>query len=141
MSAPPTGSAEGAPGRGRLAAVFGGTGFLGRQVVRHLLDHGFSVRIASRHPEHALSLLPDRLGVEAARADVHDAASVAAALVGCFGVVNAVSLNVEHGSRESFRAVHVESAWQRRCMARRRVAVAAARSPFLPAALLSAPVT
>jgi len=31
--------------------VFGGTGFLGRRVVRHLRGHGFSVRIASRHPD------------------------------------------------------------------------------------------
>jgi hypothetical protein len=34
-----------------LVTVFGGTGFLGRRIVRHLLDHGFPVRTASRHPE------------------------------------------------------------------------------------------
>ena len=33
-----------------IVTVFGGTGFLGRRVVRHLRNHGFSVRIASRHP-------------------------------------------------------------------------------------------
>ena len=31
--------------------VFGGTGFLGRCVVRHLLDAGDTVRIASPHPD------------------------------------------------------------------------------------------
>ncbi|MGC1983265.1 MAG: NmrA family NAD(P)-binding protein, partial [Pseudolabrys sp.] len=35
----------------RTVAVFGGTGFLGRRVVRHLRKRGFSVRIASRHPD------------------------------------------------------------------------------------------
>jgi uncharacterized protein YbjT (DUF2867 family) len=35
----------------RTVTVFGGTGFLGRRVVRHLRKHGFSVQIASRHPD------------------------------------------------------------------------------------------
>ena len=35
----------------RVVTVFGGTGFLGRRVVRHLRNGEFSVRIASRHPE------------------------------------------------------------------------------------------
>jgi len=34
----------------QLVTVFGGTGFLGRRIVRHLHDKGFAVRIASRHP-------------------------------------------------------------------------------------------
>ena len=92
----------------RLVTVFGGTGFLGRRVVRHLLDHGFQVRAASRHPERAGSA-PDVAGPEAAKADVHDESSVAAALLGACGAVNAVSLYVEHG-RETFDAVHVEAA-------------------------------
>ena len=36
---------------GRTVTVFGGTGFLGRRVVRHLRDREFTVRIASRHPD------------------------------------------------------------------------------------------
>ena len=31
--------------------VFGGAGFLGRRVVQRLRERGFSVRIASRHPD------------------------------------------------------------------------------------------
>jgi nucleoside-diphosphate-sugar epimerase len=42
--------------RGRLVTVFGGTGFLGRRLVRHLLDRGFVVRAASRHPDRVQSL-------------------------------------------------------------------------------------
>ena len=99
-----------APNR-KIVTVLGGTGFLGHRVVRHLLKHGFSVRIISRHPEQALSLLkPDQTGVEVVRADVHDETSVAEALAGAFGAVNAVSLYVEGGDRETFHAVHVDAA-------------------------------
>ena len=42
-------------------------------------------------------------------ANIHDERSVADALAGAYGVVNAVSLYVEHG-RETFHSVHVESA-------------------------------
>jgi uncharacterized protein YbjT (DUF2867 family) len=40
----------------RRVTVFGGTGFLGRRIVRHLLDADLAVRIASRHPDRAHSL-------------------------------------------------------------------------------------
>jgi len=43
------------------------------------------------------------------RANIHDERSVADALAGAYGVVNAVSLYVEHG-QETFHSVHVESA-------------------------------
>ncbi len=98
-----------APDR-RTVVVFGGTGFLGRRVVRHLLDHGFFVRIASRHPERARRLFLERSSaVESVRADINDDASVAAALAGAFGAVNAVSLYVERGDH-TFHSVHVEAA-------------------------------
>ena len=108
MTAAPAGSGRDAHGRGKVVAVFGGTGFLGRQVVRRLLGRGFRVRVASRHPERAPSL--PGAGVEAVGADVHDEASVASALAGAFGAVNAVGLYVERSGRETFHAVHVEAA-------------------------------
>jgi len=90
--------------------VFGGTGFLGRRVVRRLADHGLNVRIASRHPERGHQLFPEAtetlLHVEA---NVDDRHSVAEALAGSFAVVNAVSLYVESGER-TFHSVHVEAA-------------------------------
>jgi uncharacterized protein YbjT (DUF2867 family) len=87
----------------RIVVVFGGTGFLGRRVVQHLVDHGFTVRVATRHlPEHA----PRRHFV---RADINDRHAVETAMVGVYAVVNAVSLYVERGSR-TFRSVHVEAA-------------------------------
>src|SRR5258708_3556829 len=94
----------------RTVTVFGGTGFLGRRVVRHLRAHEFAVRIASRHPDrgHRLFGLDDPQ-LQSVGANIHDKRSVADALAGAFGAVNAVSLYVEHG-RETFDSVHVESA-------------------------------
>src|SRR5260370_18552122 len=94
----------------RTVAVFGGTGFLGRRVVRHLRKRGFSVRIVSRHPDpgHRLFALDDPQ-LQSVEANIHDERSVADALAGAFGVVNAVSLYVQHG-QETFHSVHVESA-------------------------------
>jgi uncharacterized protein YbjT (DUF2867 family) len=93
--------------------VFGGTGFLGRRVVRHLREAGDTVRIASRHPGTV-----EGDGVERIVADVHDERSVEAAVAGADGVVNSVSLYVERGS-ETFRSVHVEAAARVASAARR----------------------
>ena len=94
----------------RIVAVFGGTGFLGRRVVRHLRKLGFSVRIASRHPDRGKDLFAlDDPQLQSVEADIHDEQSVARALAGAYGVVNAVSLYVEHGT-ETFHSLHVECA-------------------------------
>lgn len=85
--------------------VFGGTGFLGRRVVRASLKHGFRIRVASRHPGRGDS----RGAVEPVEADVHNEDSVARAVDGAYGVVNAVSLYVERGG-QTFHAVHVVAA-------------------------------
>lgn len=94
----------------QLAAVFGGTGFLGRRIVRHLHDAGFAVRIASRHPDRGLSIVSSASSrIESVYGDINDGPSVALVLHGVFAVVNAVSLYVEHGA-DTFRSVHVEAA-------------------------------
>jgi uncharacterized protein YbjT (DUF2867 family) len=84
--------------------VFGGTGFLGRRVVRQLRESCATVRSASRHPLRA-----EGDGIEQIASDAHDQRSVEAAVVGADGVVNAISLYVEHG-RDTFHSVHVEAA-------------------------------
>jgi uncharacterized protein YbjT (DUF2867 family) len=86
------------------ATVFGGTGFVGRRIVRHLRESGTRVRIVSRH--HRLG---EDDGIEQIAADAHDERSVEAAVAGADGVVNAISLYVEHG-RDTFHSVHVETA-------------------------------
>jgi len=95
---------------GRIVTVFGGAGFLGRRIVRHLRDREFPVRIASRHPDRVHSQLGrDDPQLRSVYADIHDERSVADALAGAYAVVNTVSLYVEHG-QETFHSVHVESA-------------------------------
>jgi uncharacterized protein YbjT (DUF2867 family) len=94
----------------RTVTVFGGTGFLGRRIVQHLRSHGFPVRTASRHPDRGRRLFgPDDPLIQSVGANIHDERSVADALAGAHGVVNAVSLYVEHGD-ETFHSVHVEAA-------------------------------
>lgn len=94
----------------KLVTVFGGTGFLGRRIVRHLLARGFEVRAASRHPERVESTFGSNVpGLAAIRADIHDSILIAAALAGASAAVNAVSLYVEHG-KETFQTVHFEGA-------------------------------
>jgi uncharacterized protein YbjT (DUF2867 family) len=96
--------------KGSTVTVFGGTGFLGRRVVRHLREREFSVRIASRHRDRGHMLFGfDDPQLQSIEADIHDERSVADALAGAYGVVNAVSLYLERG-RETFHSVHVESA-------------------------------
>src|SRR3981081_1447547 len=95
---------------GRTVTVFGGTGFLGHRIVRHLRDREFPVRIASRHPDRGHSQLGrDDPQLRSVYADIHDERSVADALAGAYAVVNTVSLYVEDG-QETFHSVHVESA-------------------------------
>jgi NADH dehydrogenase len=80
--------------------VFGGTGFLGRRLVRRLAAEGAALRIAVRSPDLARGDL---------RADVRDRASVAAAIAGADAVVDAVSAYVEKGD-VTFESVHVQGA-------------------------------
>jgi uncharacterized protein YbjT (DUF2867 family) len=85
-----------------LVTVFGGTGFLGKQVVRSALAHNLQVRSVSRHGERAESFNVDQV-----TADIGDDRSVTAAVSGSSAVVNAVSLYVEK-SNLSFNSVHIE---------------------------------
>jgi uncharacterized protein YbjT (DUF2867 family) len=94
----------------RPVTVFGGTGFLGRRIVRHLRNREYSVRTASRHPERSRQLFGiDDPHLRSVVADVRDEQSVAAAIEGAHAVVNAVSLYVERGD-ETFDSVHVDAA-------------------------------
>jgi uncharacterized protein YbjT (DUF2867 family) len=67
--------------------VSGGTGLLGRQVVRHLTGRSLGVRVLTRDPAAAADLASG--GVEIVQGDLRDATSVAAAVDGATTVVAA----------------------------------------------------
>lgn len=89
----------------RTTVVFGGTGFLGRAIVRAMAGRGEAVHVAARRPD-AADVPP---GVELRRADIQDDDAVAAAVADADTVVNAVSLYVEGGGLD-FDGIHVEGA-------------------------------
>ncbi len=91
--------------------VFGGSGFLGRQIVKYLAAEGTSVRVAVRHPERASFL--ERLGrdgqIELVHADVWDEKTVARAVKQSASVINTVGHYVEKGTA-TFDVVHGQGA-------------------------------
>ncbi len=91
-----------------VVTVFGGTGFLGREICRHLVDEGWRVRIAARRPDIPLSGVPADFS-ERVTVDIGDPAAVADALTGAAAAVNAVSLYVQR-PRLRFRDIHVKGA-------------------------------
>lgn len=93
---------------GRLATVFGGTGFLGGRIVRDLVQDGWAVRVASRHPR-APEGVPPSAEIELHKVDLQADMPVAYAVRDASAVVNAVSLYREQGDA-TFRAIHEEGA-------------------------------
>jgi uncharacterized protein YbjT (DUF2867 family) len=94
-----------------VAAVIGGSGFLGRYVVKRLAAAGHVVRVAVRHPDRALFLKTmGRVGqVVPLYTNVTDEASVARAVEGAALVVNLVGILAER-QRGDFTRVQAEGA-------------------------------
>jgi uncharacterized protein YbjT (DUF2867 family) len=77
-------------GETQKIVVAGGTGFLGRHIVRALLDAGHEVTVLGRHPE-SVAGIPLLAGANATRGDVTDASSLIGTLDGADGVVMVVT--------------------------------------------------
>jgi len=94
-----------------LVTVFGGSGFIGSQVVRALAKQGRRVRVAVRQPHlaHTMRLMGDVGQIEVVQANVRDEASVRRALTGARGAINLVGVLYETG-RQKFDAIHVDGA-------------------------------
>jgi NADH dehydrogenase len=94
-----------------VATVFGGSGFIGRYVVKRLVRRGYLVRVAVRDPEAALFLKPmGTIGqVVPIHANITDDASTAAAMAGADVVINLVGLLSESGGA-GFQSVQSEGA-------------------------------
>jgi NADH dehydrogenase len=89
-----------------LVTVFGGSGFLGRSVVRALAKRDYRIRVAVRRPELAGHLQPlGRVGqIHAVQANLRFPASVAAAMRDSHVAINLVGILAESGA-QTFEAV------------------------------------
>ena len=94
-----------------LVTVFGGSGFVGGQVVRQLAKAGYRVRVAVRQPNLAykMRMLGDVGQIEVVQANLRNAPSVARALDGAEAAVNLVGILWESG-RQKFQSLHVMGA-------------------------------
>ncbi len=94
-----------------LVTIFGGSGFVGSQVVRALAKRGSRIRVAVRNPGrgYRLRMSGDVGQIEVVQANIRDADSVARALEGAEACVNAVAVLYEAG-RQRFDTLHVDGA-------------------------------
>ena len=92
----------------RLVTIFGGSGFIGRYVVRALARRGWRVRVAVRRPDLAGFLQPlgDVGQIHAVQANLRYPASIASALIGADAAINLAGIQRQQG-RQNFEAVHV----------------------------------
>ena len=90
-----------------LVTVYGGSGFLGRHVVRALAKRDYRIRVAVRRPDLANFLQPlGRVGqIHAVQANLRDARSVEAAARDADVLINLVGLLAE-GGRQRFDSIH-----------------------------------
>jgi len=86
-------------------ALIGGTGFVGRHLTRHLRNRGYQCRVITRHAYRHSEL---RTVAQVVEADIFDRQQLTTALHGCEAAVHLVGILNEHGSRRSFRRMHVE---------------------------------
>ncbi|WP_439359245.1 complex I NDUFA9 subunit family protein [Bradyrhizobium sp. DASA03007] len=94
-----------------LVTIFGGSGFLGRNVVRALCKRDYRIRVAVRRPELAGYLQPSgKVGqVHTVQANLRYPASVEAALRDSHVVINLVGVLTE-GGQQTFDAVQAKGA-------------------------------
>lgn len=94
-----------------LVTVFGGSGFVGSQVVRALAKQGLRVRVAVRQPHlaHTMRLRGDVGQIEVVQANIRNEASIRRALAGAQAVINLVGVGYETG-RQKFQSVHAMGA-------------------------------
>ncbi len=92
----------------KLITIVGGSGFVGRHIVRALARRGYRIRVACRRPDLAGHVQP--LGtpgqIMPVQANVRYPASVAAACDGAFAVINLTGVLYSSGT-QSFDAVHI----------------------------------
>jgi len=93
----------------KLVTIYGGSGFVGRYIVRRMAKEGWRVRVAVRRPNDALFVKPYGVvgQVEPVLCNIRDDASVASVMQGADAVVNCVGVLAESG-KNTFSAVQAE---------------------------------
>lgn len=96
--------------KAKIATVFGGTGFLGKQVVHRLAARGVTVKIATRVPERANYLKTcGAVGqVVPVQCDYSNPNSISSTVKGSDFVVNCVGILFERKKRATFEHAHVD---------------------------------
>ncbi|WBU63444.1 complex I NDUFA9 subunit family protein [Paracoccus aerodenitrificans] len=91
----------------KIVTIYGGSGFVGRQIARRMAKDGWRVRVAVRRPSEALFVRTyGAVGqVEPVPCNIRDDVSVLAAMADAEAVVNCVGILVGEG-RNRFDAVH-----------------------------------
>ena len=94
-----------------VVTVVGGSGFVGRHIVKALCSAGYTVRVLCRDTVAAAHLrTAGNVGqVVLQHADITDAASLAGKLAGSFAVINLVSTLYSRG-KQNFEALNVKGA-------------------------------
>ena len=92
----------------KIVTIIGGSGFIGRHIVRALAKRGYRVRVACRRPDLAGHVQP--LGtpgqIMPVQANVRFPASLAAVCDGAYAVINLTGVLASRGA-QSFEAIHV----------------------------------
>jgi NADH dehydrogenase len=95
----------------KLVTIFGGSGFVGTQIVQLLARNGHRIRVAVRRPDLAghTKMFGSVGQIQPIQANVRNAASVRRAVAGVDIVINLAGIGFSRGA-QTFDAVHVDGA-------------------------------
>lgn len=89
--------------------IFGGTGFVGKQIVRELANLGMRIKVATRIPERAYDLRPCGVvgQIVPVSCDYNDPASIGHAIKGSEYVINCIGILYKK-RKNDFKRVHIQ---------------------------------
>lgn len=100
-----------APKPQKFVAVFGGTGFVGRYVVKALAERGYGVNVISRNPEEAAEVkVSGAVGqIALSHGNIRSEKSIRRCIEGTCAVINLVGILYET-RHQKFSAIHAQGA-------------------------------
>lgn len=93
----------------KIITIFGGTGFLGRHVVRNLAKEGYKIKIITRNPAKAYFLKPygDIGQIVASKLTSTASKDIADIIKGSYAVINTIGILFEKG-KSTFENIHID---------------------------------